>query len=317
MTARESAQYPIARFGVLLGALLATAWLGPGLAAAQTTTTTTPGGTSTGAPQPEPPTQPTEETEEPTNERSKPLRLRLEDVTPQKIFFKGSAPASFRFELAGKTKRDIVIEVTRKGGGDVVQRWTEKNVEPGKVRTQTWGGKKRGKGDARSGSYLFRVREKGGGLADRKKAKGDRSFGYYDHVFPIRGRHSYGDGIGAPRKGHSHQGQDLFASCGTPLEAARAGKVQFRGFQGGGAGHYLVIDGKGTGRDYVYMHLQGKASVGERETVRTGQRIGEVGDSGNASGCHLHFELWSKPGWYEGGHFLNPKKKLKKWDRWS
>ncbi len=162
-----------------------------------------------------------------------------------------------------------------------------------------------------------RVREQGGELADRSGADGDRSFGYFDHVFPIRGKHTYGDGIGAPRRGHGHQGVDVFADCGAPLEAARAGKVQFKGYQGGGAGYYVVIDGRQTGRDHVYMHLRGKADVGEGERLRTGERIGAVGDSGNASGCHLHFELWSKPGWYEGGRFLNPRKKLKKWDRWT
>jgi predicted DNA-binding protein with PD1-like motif len=33
---------------------------------------------------------------------------------------------------------------------------------------------------------------------------------------------------------------------------------------------------------------------------------------------HLHFELWSKPGWYEGGHAMRTvTRHLKKWDRWS
>jgi murein DD-endopeptidase MepM/ murein hydrolase activator NlpD len=294
------------------------------VARAQTTTTTTT--TAQGAavepsaaeqPAPDEAGDEPEETSAPTNERAKRLRLRLENVSPQKIFFKGSAPASFKYEIAGSVERDLVIEVTREGGGEVVQRWTERNVEPGATQTQTWGGNKRGKGTAKSGAYLFRVRERGGELADRRKADGDRSFGYYDHVFPIRGKHGYGDGIGAPRRGHRHQGVDVFAGCGTPLLAARAGKVQFKGFQGSGAGNYVVIDGKGTGRDYVYMHLKGKATVRENERVRTGQRIGEVGDSGSASGCHLHFELWSKPGWYQGGRFVDPMKKLKKWDRWS
>jgi murein DD-endopeptidase MepM/ murein hydrolase activator NlpD len=66
------------------------------------------------------------------------------------------------------------------------------------------------------------------------------------------------------------------------------------------------------------MHLRGKARVAGDDRVRTGQRIGEVGESGNASGCHLHFELWSSPGWYEGGHFLRSvTRQMKRWDRWS
>jgi murein DD-endopeptidase MepM/ murein hydrolase activator NlpD len=245
------------------------------------------------------------------------LRLERENVTPQKIFFQGSEPARFRYEIAGRGERDLVIEVMRQRGGGVVRRWTPEDVDAGTTHSKSWGGKTRRGRSARSGTYLFRVREQGGKLAKRSRAGGDRSFGYYDHVFPIRGRHTYGDGIGAPRRGHSHQGVDVFAACGAPLRAARGGKVQFRGFQGSGAGHYLVIDGKQTGRDYVYMHLQDRARFGNGERVRTGDRIGTVGASGNASGCHLHFELWSKPGWYEGGEFLDPKKPLKKWDRWG
>jgi murein DD-endopeptidase MepM/ murein hydrolase activator NlpD len=251
------------------------------------------------------------------SDRNARLRLERENVTPQKIFFQGPKPATFRFDIAGRGARDLVIEVMRKGAGKVVKRWNAKNVGARSSHARSWGGKTRKKRSAPSGTYLFRVRERGGKLASRSRAGGDRSFGYYDHVFPIRGKHTYGDGIGAPRQGHSHQGQDVFAECGAPLRAARGGKVQFSGYQGSGAGHYLVIDGKQTGRDYVYMHLHDSSPLGRGERVRTGQRIGAVGASGNAAGCHLHFEMWSKPGWYEGGHFLDPKRPLKKWDRWS
>ena len=52
--------------------------------------------------------------------------------------------------------------------------------------------------------------------------------------------------------------------------------------------------------------------------MHTGQRIGQVGESGNASGCHLHMEEWTAPGWYQGGHFMRAiTKHLKRWDRWS
>ena len=54
-----------------------------------------------------------------------------------------------------------------------------------------------------------------------------------------------------------------------------------------------------------------------RDRVKTGQPIGNVGDSGNASGCHLHFEIWSAPGWYEGGTFTDPAPSLKAWDKYS
>ena len=49
------------------------------------------------------------------------------------------------------------------------------------------------------------------------------------------------------------------------------------------------------------MHLRRRALVRKGERVRTGQRVGYVGDTGSASGCHLHIELWTSPGWYRGG----------------
>jgi murein DD-endopeptidase MepM/ murein hydrolase activator NlpD len=138
-----------------------------------------------------------------------------------------------------------------------------------------------------------------------------------DHVFPIVGRHHFGRAgarFGSGRAGHSHQGHDVFARCGTPLLAARGGRVQARKFHSA-AGHYVVIDADDSGTDYVYMHLAERSPFSRGDTVATGQRIGSVGDSGNARGCHLHFELWSAPGYYEGGRPFDPLPALKAWDR--
>lgn len=134
------------------------------------------------------------------------------------------------------------------------------------------------------------------------------------HTFPVPTPHTYGDGFGA---GRGHQGQDVFAKCGKRVLAARGGRVQYRGTDSA-AGNYLVIDGRTTRVDYVYMHLRGSGLARRNEKIANGERIGKVGHSGNASGCHLHFELWSKPGWYEGGHAKSAvTKHLRRWDRQS
>ena len=70
-------------------------------------------------------------------------------------------------------------------------------------------------------------------------------------TFPIRGSHNYGGAdnrYGAPRAGHRHAGQDVLAPCGTPLVAARGGKVVEAGYEGAG-GNAVVIHGSGSSYD--------------------------------------------------------------------
>ena len=109
----------------------------------------------------------------------------------------------------------------------------------------------------------------------------------------------------------------MFAACGTPLVAARGGVVKFKRVPVARAGNYLVIDGARTGVDFAYMHMREAALVGEGDRVRTGQPIGFVGATGRASGCHLHFEEWSAPGWYSGGSAFDPLPDLRAWDAQS
>ena len=123
-------------------------------------------------------------------------------------------------------------------------------------------------------------------------------------VFPVSGAHTIGQGFGAARSGHSHQGQDIFAACGTPLVAVSRAKVKWVSYQGS-AGNYVVIRNKKLHQDYMYAHLATRAPVSKGQIVMPGQQVGVVGQTGNARGCHLHFELWLGK-WYRGGHPVNP-----------
>jgi murein DD-endopeptidase MepM/ murein hydrolase activator NlpD len=120
-------------------------------------------------------------------------------------------------------------------------------------------------------------------------------------AYPVRGPHQYWDGMGA---GRGHQGVDVGARCGTPLVAAQAGRVRFVKYHPR-AGNYLVIDVTESVFDLAYMHLAEPAPVLPGQSVAAGQPVGLVGDTGNASGCHLHFELW-EGAYYGGGAPVDP-----------
>lgn len=142
---------------------------------------------------------------------------------------------------------------------------------------------------------------------------------FLHHRFPVAGPFTYGGAggrFGAPRSGRRHQGQDLAAAEGTPLVAPRAGVVKAVQYQASGAGHYVVLDATGEDRDYVFMHLKtGSIPVTQGQSVRTGQRIGQVGNTGRSFGAHLHFEVWTGGGWYSGGQPIDPLPLLKAWPR--
>jgi len=139
------------------------------------------------------------------------------------------------------------------------------------------------------------------------------------HRFPLPlGTFTYGaDGsrFGAARKGHSHQGQDLAAAQGTPILAPRSGVIKAKAYQASGAGNYVVLDGADEDRDYVFMHMRtGSVAVTKGQTVRLGQKLGEVGNTGRSFGAHLHFEIWVGAGWYTGGSPVDPLPFLQIWE---
>lgn len=123
-------------------------------------------------------------------------------------------------------------------------------------------------------------------------------------AFPVQGRYSFGTYVNGFGGGRGHQGQDVLADCGTPLVAAFAGTVYINKFQSR-AGNYLVIDAA-DGTSQAYMHLRERSPLQRGAKVAAGDPIGVVGRTGAASACHLHFEQWTAPGWYQGGSPQNP-----------
>jgi len=134
----------------------------------------------------------------------------------------------------------------------------------------------------------------------------------YAQVFPVPGAHTFGDGLGASR---GHRGQDIMAACGEPLVSVSWARVVFVG-KHGRAGNYLVLRYKKLKQDYMYAHLAGQPVVRLKQKVAPGQLVGYVGNTGNASACHLHFELWVGR-WYRGGRAVNPTPHLLNWDSYS
>ena len=87
-----------------------------------------------------------------------------------------------------------------------------------------------------------------------------------------------------------HTGLDFRAAYGTPIRAVKSGVVLFAGNTGDWAGNHVAIR-HADGRTTMSSHMSSMA-VGSGQTVRAGQVIGYVGETGRAFGAHLHFELY-------------------------
>ena len=85
-----------------------------------------------------------------------------------------------------------------------------------------------------------------------------------------------------------HTGIDIKGPSGRTIRAARAGRVAYSGWMGG-YGRVVVID-HGKGYTTLYAHCS-SLLVSQGQRVSTGQPVGKVGSSGQATGPHLHFEV--------------------------
>jgi len=238
-----------------------------------------------------------------------------------KFFFGAQRPVLFAYRLSAPATVDV--SVVRASDGVVVQSWTGQPVGAGETRTISWKGLAPDGTLQPEGRYVFRLTARDAGGATVTNAAADDvsrdAFDLRHHIFPIRGRHDYGQSggrFGAGRPGRSHQGQDVMADCGTRLVAARGGVVKFSGYHSA-AGNYIVIRGAKDDFDYAYMHMQSPSPFRTGDRVYTGQQVGVVGTTGSSSACHLHFEKWIAPGWYDGGKPVDPLADLQAWDAFS
>ncbi len=134
-------------------------------------------------------------------------------------------------------------------------------------------------------------------------AGGPRSAPQAGYVTPVEGQvsSSYGPREMAGRDAHHHDGVDIAAPEGTPIRAAKAGRVSFAG-EKGGYGNTVVLT-HSDGSETLYAHASALL-VEAGSVVRAGQTIAEVGSTGRSTGPHLHFEL------RKGGQPVDPAEAL-------
>jgi murein DD-endopeptidase MepM/ murein hydrolase activator NlpD len=98
-----------------------------------------------------------------------------------------------------------------------------------------------------------------------------------------------------------HRGIDISAPAGTPVRATADGVVTFSGWNRGGGNTVVVEHGHGFSTCYAH-HRVNAVAVGR--IVKRGDTVGYVGATGNATGNHLHYEIWQE------GRVINPRQSL-------
>ena len=100
---------------------------------------------------------------------------------------------------------------------------------------------------------------------------------------------------------HDHSGLDLGVASGTDIYASKAGTVFEVGFNHSSMGNYVKIRHE-DGTKTVYMHmLNNSIIVSKDQEVSQGEKIGEVGMTGSATGPHLHFTIYDS-----SNHLVDP-----------
>jgi murein DD-endopeptidase MepM/ murein hydrolase activator NlpD len=123
-------------------------------------------------------------------------------------------------------------------------------------------------------------------VADSNISKEVHASGFY-YDWPVdRARLTRGF---IPRRPRPHLGLDLAAPKGTPILAAQRGTVIYAGRDFRGFGKMILVE-SGNGWASIYAHLD-RILISEGHRVYQGEVIGTMGQTGRATGSHLHFEI--------------------------
>lgn len=105
---------------------------------------------------------------------------------------------------------------------------------------------------------------------------------------PVSGTISSRFGVRSRIRSSAHTGLDIATSTGTPVVAAASGTVTFSGWKGSYG--YLMVITHSNGVQTYYGHCS-KLYYNAGQKVSKGQKIAAVGNTGNSTGPHLHFEI--------------------------
>jgi murein DD-endopeptidase MepM/ murein hydrolase activator NlpD len=104
-----------------------------------------------------------------------------------------------------------------------------------------------------------------------------------------------------------HMGIDIAADLNTPIYAVDGGVVS-KSYYSDTYGHVVFIKHQNN-YETVYAHLH-KRNVKEGDRVRQGTQIGEMGNTGDSSGVHLHFEVHQDEWTYSKENVIDPNRAL-------
>lgn len=102
---------------------------------------------------------------------------------------------------------------------------------------------------------------------------------------------------------HFHDGIDIANSTGTPVRAPADGVIAFVGWNpyDGSDPSFMLVMGHAGGLESRFMHLEARYVVRAGQSVKKGDLIGYMGNTGNSTGAHLHWEI------YRGNTPINPR----------